>query len=235
MSPTPPSYGSLIPLIPLDKGAAHSLDEGQIQTAISAKSWRRLASIAGVMVLALIGWIIMLSRDGMRLRRAQSAGLISPVADPKTIPTSLAMPEGVNIGSWLSLEDYFFAGQSAVEVATPDDATAAVCLPPLHTGASTGPTWHAETDLLQNLAAETTLGHAIRVFHAHRTSFLDFEEDLAVLKQLGIRSIRVPISWCLTDDDPATIDPKDTDIKSLEARFTCQDPFFEGVLWPASK
>jgi hypothetical protein len=155
--------------------------------------------------------------------------------DPKVLSTSLPMPDGVNIGSWLSLEDYFFAGNSAIEVATPDDRTAAVCLPPLHTGASTGPAWHAETDLLENLAAETTLGHALRVFHAHRNSFLDFEEDLEVLKQLGVHSIRVPLSWCLTDEDPATIDPKDTDVADLEQRFTCEDPFFEGVLWPASK
>jgi hypothetical protein len=104
-----------------------------------------------------------------------------------------------------------------------------------HTGSSTGPAWHAETDLLQNLAAETTLGHALRVFNAHRNSFLDFDEELVVLKQLGIQSIRVPISWCLTDEDPATIDPKDTDIPSLEERFTCPDPFFDGVLWPAGK
>jgi len=155
--------------------------------------------------------------------------------DSKVMTTPLPMPDGVNIGSWLSLEDYFFAGDSAVEVATPDGSTAAVCLPPLHTGSSTGPTWNAETDLLQQLTTKTTLGHALKVFHAHRNTFLDFDEDLEVLKQLGIHSIRIPLSWCLTDEDPSTIDPHDTDIASLEERFTCLDPFFDSVRWPASK
>lgn len=192
--------------------------------------------IATIVFVALVGAIGMVHYNQLQLSRTSRAGFIFLIPpDRKTIPTNLPMPDGVNVGSWLALEDYFFAGQSAVEVATPDGGTAAVCLPPLHTGSSTGPTWRSETDLLQNLAAETTLGYALRVFHAHRNAFLDLDEDLAVLKQLGIASIRVPISWCLTDEDPATIDPKDTDIAGLEDRFTCPDPFYEGVLWPASK
>jgi hypothetical protein len=145
---------------------------------------------------------------------------------------SLPMPDGVNVGSWLSLEDYFFAGGSAVEVATPDGDTAAVCLPPLHTGQATGPTWHSETDLLENLISRTSLSHALQVFHAHRTSFLDLEEDLATLARLGVRSLRIPISWCLTDENPAEMDPDD---EELESKFTCRDPFFRNVLWPAGK
>ena len=157
-------------------------------------------------------------------------------------PQKLAMPHGVNVGSWLSLEDYFFAGNSAVEVATPDDKIAAVCLPPLHLGASTGPTWHSETDLFRNLTKSSGVLWAIRVFHAHRTTFLDFDQDLAQLADLGIQSIRVPISWCLTDEDPAkdiamdnnpTTTTTNDDEALLEERFTCQDPFFEEVRWPA--
>lgn len=237
MPSTPPSYGAILPLSPLNKGGNDLIEESQIPERISSNKPRfRCASVVTAVALASIGGIIMVKHSCIRPNHVQSnVGSLSTFSDPKIVLASLPMPDGVNIGSWLSLEDYFFAGQSAVEVATPDDATAAVCLPPLHIGSSTGPTWHAETDLLQNLAADTTLGHAIRVFHAHRNSFLDFEEDLEVLTQLGIRSIRVPISWCLTDEDPSTIDPKDSDIRTLEERFTCQDPFFDGVLWPASK
>ena len=232
MSLTTPSYGSLIPLSPLKNGDIHNPDDVPLANKKSFRGWGSMAAVIG---LALFVGILVLFHDSMRLRQVQATGSLTPYSDPKTIRTSLPMPDGVNIGSWLSLEDYFFAGQSAIEVATPDSATAAVCLPPLHTGASTGPTWHAETDLLQNLAAQTTLGHAIRTFHAHRNTFLDFEEDLAVLKELGIHSIRVPISWCLTDEDPATIDPKLMDVSILEEQFTCRDPFYDGILWPASK
>ena len=150
----------------------------------------------------------------------------------------LEMPDGVNFGSWLSLEDYFFASHSAIEVATPDDRTAAHCLPPLHTGGSGTPTWHAETDLLQSLTEQTSLRSALRVFHAHRTSFIDFEDDLATLAELGIMSVRVPLSWCLTDSDPAEIESGGDDDNGdalLREQFTCEDPFYQGVLWPASK
>lgn len=196
---------------------------------MARKSW-----IVAALGILLVAGIFLLHQEETNLDSAASAWHTGS-RDSKIRKTSLPMPDGVNIGSWLSLEDYFFAGKSAVEVATPDDGTAAVCLPPLHTGVSTGPTWHAETDLLENLAADTSLGHALRVFNAHRNSFLDFEEDLEVLSQLGIHSIRVPLSWCLTNEDPGTIDPKDDDVALLEDRFTCRDPFFDGVLWPASK
>jgi len=46
----------------------------------------------------------------------------------------------------LSLEDWFYVGDNgAVEVASPDDAVAAACLPPLHLDSSTGPRWNSET------------------------------------------------------------------------------------------
>ena len=62
----------------------------------------------------------------------------------------MLLPYGVNLGSWLSLEDYFYVGNTgAVEVATPDDNAAAVCLPPLHLGQEGAPAWQSETDLLK--------------------------------------------------------------------------------------
>jgi hypothetical protein len=156
---------------------------------------------------------------------------------PVTTQSLIKMPSGVNFGSWLSLEDYFFAGGGAVEVATPTGKTVGACLPPLHTGADTGPRWNSETDLLANLTKQTSLSHALRAFHAHRTSFIDWEEDLATLSSLGVKHVRVPLSWCLTDEDPGSIDPfGEEDDESLAKKFTCTDPFFEEeVLWPAGK
>ena len=234
------SYGT-VPLSPLSTSAPQGrkgvTSEDHTRRCTHFRMTRRIGIWVILASLIVCGAYLYFNRIAVGLSEAtfDSSTWKIGASDPKVRATTLPMPDGVNIGSWLSLEDYFFAGNSAVEVATPDKGTAAVCLPPLHTGASTGPTWHAETDLLETLASETTLGHALRVFHAHRNSFLDFDEDLEVLKQLGIHSIRVPLSWCLTDEDPGTIDPKDTDVASLEERFTCPDPFFEGVLWPASK
>ena len=81
----------------------------------------------------------------------------------------IPMPHGVNLGSWLSLEDYFYVGDTgAVEVATPDQSTAAVCLPPLHVGQIGAPPWQSETDLFRSMLKTTTTAKALKVFQAHR-------------------------------------------------------------------
>jgi len=156
--------------------------------------------------------------------------------------SSLPLPTGVNLGSWLSLEDYFYVGpRGAAEVATPDDETVGMCLPPLHTGPDTGPMWNAETDLYGNLIDMEggSVRDAIKIFHAFRTSFLDWEEELSQMAKLGIHHVRVPLSWCLTDHDPSNDDilgmeedTADTSEKKgdydaeLHRRYTCVDPFF---------
>ena len=198
-------------------------------------------------------------------------------ADVKTrsdLPPDL-VPPGVNLASWLSLEDWFFVGSDgAVEVASPDDSMAASCLPPLHLDSSTGPRWNSETDLLAGLAEHYSReeeiinannendggkegnptegggsslggwGKAIRAIHAHRSSYYDMDDDLRTMAELGIRHVRVPVSWCWTDHDPSSLvrgdDPlaggttahymSDADVK---AKFACEDPFYDGVYWPA--
>eukprot|EP00977_Amphora_coffeiformis_P017538 scaffold5783_cov129-Amphora_coffeaeformis.AAC.4 len=159
-----------------------------------------------------------------------------------TTTPAIPMPHGVNLGSWLSLEDYFYVGDNgAVEVATPDQNTAAVCLPPLHVGQVGAPDWQSETDLLKNMLQRTTAAKAIKVFHAHRMTFIT-QHDLESIAQMGIKHVRVPLSWCFTDYDP------DVEITSLEEddddnttraelleKFTCLDPYYqdEDVRWPA--
>src|SRR5210317_1383130 len=134
---------------------------------------------------------------------------------------NVPIPTGVNLGSWLSLEDWFYVGNNgAVEVASPDDATAASCLPPFHLDSSTGPRWNSETDLLTGLAKhykeimdikddaekQSTLGgypnnrkqslgpwgKAIQTIHAFRSSYIDFEKELETMTSLGIKHVRVP-------------------------------------------
>eukprot|EP00536_Pseudo-nitzschia_multiseries_P006592 jgi/Psemu1/318933/estExt_fgenesh1_pm.C_1430003 len=167
----------------------------------------------------------------------------------------IPLPSGVNLGSWLALEDYFFAGaHNSIEVATPgfrDDASKiAACLPPLHVGSTTGPKWHSETDLFRNLMdPEVTRGgsvkHAIEVFAAHRTSFVDMETDFQRMAALGITTVRVPMNWCWTDSDPRSTDLSSLTDEELLEEFACEDPFFTDggdlksetttgpILWPA--
>jgi hypothetical protein len=218
-----PSYGAIANIAPAGMEWAESRTPSETSETEEGKSGaKRGCCIVLLVLLALVGLVsggyFFFSRnDPQKIQQKLSSALLLS-------SSSMPMPKGVNVGSWLSLEDYFFAGNSAVEVATPDGDVAAVCLPPLHTGGTTGPTWNSETDLLANLSLQSGLLQAIRVFHAHRTSFFDFEEDLATLANLGIRSIRVPMSWCLTDEDPADIDPSMNNETLLEEQFTCQDP-----------
>mmetsp|Transcript_12207 Transcript_12207/g.25750 ORF Transcript_12207/g.25750 Transcript_12207/m.25750 type:complete len:311 (-) Transcript_12207:1721-2653(-) len=144
---------------------------------------------------------------------------------------AIPMPSGVNLGSWLSLEDYFFSGpHNSVEVATPgqlDTASRiAACLPPLHVGSTTGPKWRSETDLFQSLVDGHGVEHAVRVFASHRTSFIDLTTDLEAIAALGITTVRVPMNWCWTDHDPRTTDLSSLTDEELFERFACEDPFF---------
>ena len=85
------------------------------------------------------------------------------------------IPWGVNLASWLSLEDYFFVGdRGALQVATDWGHTAAQCFPPLYGNR----TWRSETDLLVGLAADTSVVDAIHAFSAYRNSFIDLHADL---------------------------------------------------------
>ena len=193
-------------------------------------------------------------------------------ADVRTrsdLPPDL-VPPGVNLASWLSLEDWFFVGSNgAVEVASPDDSKAASCLPPLHLDSSTGPRWNSETDLLAGLAEHYSneeiiannendggkenpteggsslggWGKAIRAIHAHRSSYYDMDDELRTMAELGIRHVRVPVSWCWTDHDPSSLVRSDDLLTGgtahymsdadVKAKFACEDPFYDGVYWPA--
>jgi hypothetical protein len=169
----------------------------------------------------------------------------------ETVDWIVPMPKGVNFASWLSLEDYFFVGdRGAIEVASAGDKPpVAQCLPPLHTGTQTGPAWYSETDLFMNLTSSMGVAYAIRTFDAFRRNYIDLENDLKYLQQLGIRRVRVPVSWCWTEHDPSQDVLLDQDISEhgkaendhehiLLERYACKDPLFQKhdnstVYWPA--
>jgi hypothetical protein len=88
-------------------------------------------------------------------------------------------------------------------------------------------------------------GKAIKTIHAFRTSFYDIDVELRNMKGLGIQYVRVPLSWCWTDYDPLSIViknetegvPKNSPIymtdEEVQEKFTCPDPFYDNVYWPA--
>ena len=217
---------------------------GAIHSSKGSKSYH-IKAMVGISSLFLLG---VLSRNFYQTEELQRADQSIPLSK-----SPIPLPKGVNLGAWLSLEDYFFVGKSgAIEVATLDGTIAGKCLPPLHVGQSTGPMWHSETDLLSNLTSMNggSVKKTIKTFHAFRTSYLDWDEELAQMAKLGIHRVRVPISWCLTDFDPSKDDilgkdvdgggggdDDDDDDNELQERYTCLDPFFfkEGsqVHWPA--
>ena len=134
--------------------------------------------------------------------------LLQKTNEEAGIFSALPMPYGVNLGSWLSLEDYFYVGSAgAREVASSRGMTQGNCLPPLHTGQAQLPKWNSETDLYANLvglnkttdgnddSSSSTVRDALRIFHAFRVAYLDFKQELSQISAAGIKAVRVPLSW----------------------------------------
>jgi hypothetical protein len=215
-----------------------TIDENGFDEERSSLSWwtRRRKIIILVPVVVAVGIM------------AKSNPRVTDSPESVSLPTiaSLPLPKGINFASWLSLEDYFFVGDDrAVEVATFEGSIVAQCLPPLHTDSSTGPMWNSETDLFENLITTGSVKSAIKTFQAFRVSYLDFDKELQQIAKLGVKRVRVPMSWCLSNFDPSQdeilmktpdVDEVDDDALLLE-RYTCKDPFFdkngELIYWPA--
>ena len=104
----------------------------------------------------------------------------------------------------------------------------------------------------QNTNRTTTLGpygKTIRSIQAFRSTYLDLESDLSTMSSLGIRYVRVPVSWCWTDAEESDLvkvvkvkngDEEETEIvymgeEEVKEKFMCRDPFYPEVYWPASE
>ena len=198
---------------------------------------------AAVVLLATVGgWVALHRNNNNNSADATTMSTTGPRSDLKRNRATTTVPWGVNLASWLSLEDYFFVGDhGAVQVATDWGHTAAQCFPPLY---AVQP-WSSETDLLATLASRSSVRDAILAFAAYRTSFIDLHDDLPRIAAAGIRSVRVSVSWCLTDADPTSDPDLDsaplpgnlTNDAALWDRYSCLDPFYahqgDTVRWPA--
>lgn len=118
---------------------------------------------------------------------------------------------GINLGGWLCLEDWLFSGSVGRFVATPKlnaslyDMGQGACLPPLVPGPLERP-WASEGQLTTRLASGEmgTINGSGRAFAAaafrkHRESFM-LKTDFRQIRTLGIKSVRVPVSWALFAD-----------------------------------
>jgi len=140
------------------------------------------------------------------------------------------LPSGVNFGGWLCLEDWFHSGDAGRFVSTdierfPDGQGA--CLPP--SAELLDERWPSEGILVRRLSTKYGEDRAAEIFMAHRRHFIG-NDDLDAVKELGLQTIRVPMTWAafpdaLIDIDPATYGPDalnpDTDAKVVP------DPFYK--------
>lgn len=137
--------------------------------------------------------------------------LLRPTPPPARTPTCHAsptpappLPAGTNFGGWLVLEDWFFSGQEGRYVTSADTAGQGVCLPPQARG--TVDRWPSEGVLVQQLNSSVGPRKTLDVITSHRHSYIG-ESDLALLAELGIRKVRVPITWAAFADALAPLSP----------------------------
>lgn len=82
-------------------------------------------------------------------------------------------------------------------------------------------TWPSEGVLVQRLATKYSATYASQVFEAHRNSFIT-EGDLKTMAELGVKAVRVPVTWALVADA----------LKELDAVYGKHNPMNESAVAP---
>jgi len=113
------------------------------------------------------------------------------------------VPAGVNFGGWLCLEDWFYSGEHGNSVMTLVQSGQGACLPP-DLPHLLEP-WPSEGFLTQRLNQSQGWEKTADIFLAHRHSYIG-ESDLQDLQKLGIKYIRVPLTWAAFADALAPVD-----------------------------
>jgi len=121
----------------------------------------------------------------------------SPKEPTHPLPAGLT---GVNLGSWLCLEDWFFSGEDGRYVDSGWQTGQGNCLVPEKPELDFQ--WKSEGELTRRLGKE-----AAKVIGAHRRTFIT-EADFAQAAKLGIKTVRIPITWAAFADALSEISPK---------------------------
>jgi len=114
------------------------------------------------------------------------------------------VPQGVNLGGWLVLEDWFYGkngsdSTSAFHVGTPASQGAVGWSQNIDPNLP-GFFFSSEVDLLAKAPTP------VASLKAHRDNYLAVADELATIASYGIKYIRLPISWCFNwRDEPLTI------------------------------
>ncbi|CAK9019036.1 unnamed protein product [Durusdinium trenchii] len=154
------------------------------------------------------------------------------------------IPDGVNVGGWFCLEDWFYSQATATAtsgstnpkatastttvghlVATPnldyekhrfqlnrEKLVGHVCsifaLTATEEARLLRPYFGCESDLI-NLLLQSGLGEerVLELFWQHRTSYVS-PIDFARIRALGLKKIRLPLTWCINYDQPYRIKGK---------------------------
>jgi len=121
------------------------------------------------------------------------------------VGASTSMPRGVNFGGWLCLEDWFFSGDGGVHVSTPNEESQGqgACLPPV--AVQLPEHWPSEGKLVKMLNASKGPEQTSLIFEAHRENFIQ-TTDLENIASLGMKHVRVPLTWAAFADALAPID-----------------------------
>lgn len=122
-------------------------------------------------------------------------------ADPLAFANAL---HGTNLGGWLHLEDWFFSGEGGRWVSTGNNAGQGVCLPPAVP--TVAEPWPSEGILVKRLNKSRGPQQTVEAFQAHRRSFID-ADDIRKMAKLGLKTIRVPLTWALFPDALETLAP----------------------------
>ncbi|CAE7444045.1 exgA [Symbiodinium natans] len=160
----------------------------------SARTWPWGRWALQGLASALIALVVVAIYDAARGGNKNSA--ISPDRLPRPLT-------GVNLGGWLCLEDWFFSGPSGRDVMSMTPAGQGACLPPLVSHLTT--TWPSEGLLTQRLVESKGPEFASSALQSHRREFIS-NSDLDDIAGLGMRRVRLPLTWAAFADALTPID-----------------------------
>lgn len=198
-------------------------------TPFGSSAWTRLIQIwhaswpwplllvTAALLAAVCAWVALPKASISAAAAAAAAAALSPA------------PVGTNFGGWLVLEDWFFSGETGLNVMTlqKDNRGQGVCLPPLLQG--TAQTWPSEGILVQRLNDSIGWHKTAEVFSAHRHSFIG-NSDFEKIETVGLRIVRIPITWAVFADALTPIAPDVYGMHNPETdEVVVPDPYYVGT------
>jgi len=193
-------------LTPVPESAGNNLTRGARnefkRQAFTCLSWS--SAIAGTAAVVL--WCVrsaVFSHTHHRVDQVQQ--ILKQGNHP--VETPPYVPAGVNLGGWLCLEDWFFSGTLGEAVSTGHTTPQGqgACLPP-HISQLSEP-WPSEGNLTKRLNDSKGPAFTAEAFMAHRRSYIG-NADVKAMQELGIKFVRIPITWAAFADALKPINEK---------------------------